>query len=808
MIKNYILIAWRQLFKNKLYAGINALGLVTGLSVYIFGSLLVNYENNHDSFYKNFNQIYTIGSVFSPNANIGVSQGPGIYTGFTPFIQAEIDEIEEIARTVNREFLMTVEDDNYYQDIRFSDPSLLKIFDFQYIEGNDDALKEPEGILLSESIAAKLFGTGPFLGKLITLDHKTTLHVTAVIKDLPRNTHFNSALIGGAEFEVLAPLTALNKAAEWDLTGNFNNLSSGDLTYVLIPQSQSLPWLQAKMDGIWERHLSDDDKEFITGLRALPLASANTFIWDMVGLPMMESINLLAILVLIIAIVNYTNLATAQSLRRAREVGLRKTLGAERKQLLFQFITEGLVITFISMFIALAILELLVPAFNDATEKALSINYVSTLPWLVLTTFAVGSIAGAYPAFLVTKVKPIDALNDKGSSGAKGSRFRSIMLGLQFSISIFILASVLIVYFQNKKVQDAGEIYPRSQIITLQRLGVESIQGRLGTLKSELLQIPGVTHVSYSSDLPYRQNNSSFSAGPDAGNKNTAFQLKQLSVSADFFATYDIPLEGGRVLSQNYTADIFLPDMTAINVVINELAAEKLGYPSVGEALGKTFFDFPDERETRVYTIVGVVPTQNFNGFHNAVKPTLFYMRPSAFDDASIRVSHKNLSETLREVEKVWGQVITDYPIQTTFLDEVFGEMFDIFNSIMKLLGGFAAVALTLSLIGLFGLAAFMAESRTREIGIRKVMGANMIQIITLLIFQFSKPVMWALLIALPAAYLASEQYLNFFAERITFQAGIVGVAGLTAVLFAWLIVAIHAIKIARANPIQALRYE
>ncbi|MFT7686643.1 MAG: putative ABC transport system permease protein [Candidatus Azotimanducaceae bacterium] len=808
MIKNYILIAWRQLFKNKLYASINVLGLVTGLSVYIFGSLLVEYENGHDSFYKNFDRIYTIGSIFSPNSNIGVSQNPGIYTGFTPFIEAEMQEIDAIARTVNREFLMTIEDNNYYQDIRFTDPSLLQIFDFQYLEGNDGALMEPEGVLLSESTAIKLFGAEPALGKLITLDHKTTLHVTAVIKDLPRNTHFNSALIGGAEFEVLAPLTALNKAADWDLAGNFGNLSSGNLTYIMIPASKTLPWLQAKMDGIWERHLSAEDKEFITGLRALPLAAANTFVWDMVGLPMMESIELLAILVLLIAIVNYTNLATAQSLRRAREVGLRKTLGAERKQLLFQFITEGLVITFISMFIALAILELVVPSFNAFSEKALSINYATTLPWLILTTFIVGSVAGAYPAFLVTKVKPIDALNDKGSSGSKGSLFRSIMLGLQFSISIFILASVLIVYFQNKKVQDAGEIYPRSQIITLQRLSVESIQDRLGSLKNELLQIRGVTHVSFSSDLPYRQNNSSFTAGSDAGNKETSFPLKQLSISEDFFNTYDIPIKDGRGLSKDYTADIFLKDMSAINVVINELAAEKLGYSSSFEALGKTFYDFPDEREARVYKIVGVVPTQNFNGFHNAVKATVFYMRPSSFDDASIRVSHKNLSETLREVTRVWDRVITDYPIQTTFLDEVFGEMFDIFDSIMKLLGVFAAIALTLSLIGLFGLAAFMAESRTREIGIRKVMGANTIQIVTLLIFQFSKPVMWALLIALPGAYFASEQYLNFFADRITIQAGIVGVAGLTAVLFSWLIVAIHAVKIARANPIEALRYE
>ncbi|MBL4681739.1 MAG: ABC transporter permease [Pseudomonadales bacterium] len=808
MLNNYILIAWRQLFKNKLYTTINMLGLVTGLTVYLFGTLLVDYEENHDAFYKNFERIFTVGTVFSPTANIGVSQDPSIYSGFTPFIKAEVEEIESIARTIHRKFLLTVGDDNYYQDIRFADPALLTIFDLDYIEGNSDALKEPEGVLLSENTARKLFGSTSVIGELITLDHKTTLHVTAVFKNLPRNTHFNSALIGGLEFEVVAPLTALNKAADWDLAGNFNNLSSGNYTYILLPAAKTLSWLQTQMDNIWKKHLNEDHKEFVTGLKVLPLAKANTFIWSMIGLPIMESIKLLAIMVLVIAIVNYTNLATAQSLSRAREVGLRKTMGADKKQLLAQFLIEGLVIAFISMFIAMAILEIIIPLFNNLTEKSLQINYLHTLPWLLATTTIVGLVAGAYPAYMVTRVKPIEALRDAGASGVKGSLFRSVMLGLQFSISIFILATVLIVYFQNKKVQDAGDIYPRSQIITLQRLDVEEIQNKLDSLKNELKKIPGVSHVSYSSDLPYRQGNSSFTAGPVLGNKDLSFLLKQLSVDEDFLSTYEIPLIAGRALSRDYSADIFLKDMLAINVVLNQLAIEKLGYASANEALGKTFYDFPNSREPRAYTIKGVTPTQNFVGFHNANKPMVFYLRPSFFDYASVRVSHQDLSETLVLIEETWDRVITDYPIQTSFLDKVFNDMFRIFDTMMKSLGLFAAVALILSLIGLFGLAAFMAQSRTKEIGIRKVMGANMLQIISLLIIQFSKPVMWALLIALPLAYFASEQYLNFFSDRITMQAVIIAMAGLISILFAWLIVGIHAIRIATANPIKALRYE
>jgi putative ABC transport system permease protein len=809
MIENYFTSAWRQLTKNKLYASINILGLVVGLAIYVFGTLLVEYEQSHDKFFANYERIYTAGSVFSPTANIGVNESPGIYTGFKPLIEADAPEIEAIARIVNREFLVTIGDDDYYQRIRFADKSFFDIFDFEFVEGDKKALLDPLGVVLSQDTAEKYFGTGPVLGKTLALDHDVELHVTGVVRNLRRDTHFVSSLIGGADFEIMAPLTALNRAAEYDLAGNFNNLSGGDLTYFLLPKDKNLTWLQDVLDGAFENRFPEDERDFITKLKARPISSANTFIWESIGIPVISSIRLLAFLVLVVAIVNYTNLATAQSLGRAREVGIRKTMGAQRYQLLIQFLVEGLLITLVSMFIAMALIELMVPNFNNMTEKALELDYLATLPWLLMTTLVVGLVAGAYPAYLITRVTPIDALRDKAASGAGSNMFRSIMLGVQFSIAIFMLALVMVVFFQNKKVEAAGDIYPKSQIIVLQRVGVDSIQSRHETFKNEVLKLPGVDMISYSSDVPYRQNNSSMRAGAVKGDEADSFSLKQLSVDEDFFETYNIPLLLGRNISGAVTLDILEDGVLELNVVLNELAVEKLGYdPKDPNTLGRIFYDYPDGREARIYHIVGIVPTQNIQGFHNQVKPSIFYLRPQSFDDISIRVKGRNLAQSLEKIEETWDALIPEYPMQPEFLDATFEDTFIIFRSMNQVLGGFAFVALTLSLIGLFGLAAFMAQSRTREIGIRKVMGAKMSQIVKLLILQFSQPVMWALLVALPLSYFATDQYLNFFAERISLPVGIVALAGVVTILFSWGIVAIHAVSVARANPIAALRYE
>jgi len=809
MLKNYFLIAWRQILKNKLYSGINILGLVVGLAIYIFGSIITDYEHGHDAFYEHSERIYTVGSVFAPTANIGVDETDGIYTAFAPFIRSDVEGVEAVARTVGQEFLVSIDDDQYYQKIRFADPELLTIFDFDYLEGDASVLDDPSSVVLTESAAEKFFGSQPALGETLTLDHDVSLRVGAIIADLRPDTHFISTLFGGG-LDVIAPLAALHAANDFDLAGNFNNLSTGDYTYLLMRAGTDVAQLQAQIDGIFETHYPYERRDFISGLKVRSLSEANTLIWDAIGLPVLDSIRLLALLVLVVAIVNYTNLATAQSLSRGREIGLRKTMGASRGQLVAQFMVESVCVAAAAMLFALAALEVAIPAFNAALDKGLVLDYGATLPWLVMTTLGVGIIAGAYPTWLILQASPINALRDSGTSGTKSSRFRNIMLVVQFTISIAMLAMVLIMMAQNRKIEEASYIYPRAQIITMSRLDLESIQSRRETLRSELKMKPGIQQVSYSSHLPFEQSNAGFLATREAGDKDASFLMNRIAIDEHFLATYDIPLLEGRNLTQQISGDSLEEDRKSVNIIINELGLTRLGFSSPADAVGSVFYDQRDGEEPTTHTIVGVLPDQNFQGFHNQIKPTVFFMSPEWIRYGSIRVEGVAMGAALSAVEDTWDSLITDYPIQSEFLDESFAETFEIYQSMTMVLIGFATVALSLSMIGLFGMAAFMAQSRTREIGIRKVMGASSLQVVRLLIWQFSRPVMWALAFALPVAWLASDTYLKFFSDRLELplpQVAIV-LAGLLAVTFAAATVAVHALRVARASPIRALRYE
>ncbi len=488
---------------------------------------------------------------------------------------------------------------------------------------------------------------------------------------------------------------------------------------------------------------------------------------------------------------------------------MRKTMGAERRQLLAQFLVESLVIASIGMVAAIAILEVVIPLFNNAANKVMTLDYMRTLPWLVATTVLVGLLAGLYPAWLITRASPIDALRETARKGKKGSTMRSIMIGVQFAISAFMLALVSIVYIQNEKVKESSNIFPKSEIYTLENLGVEGIRDRLDTLRHELEALPNVESAAFSSQVPFEQNSrqTSFSATPadEAGE----FVVMRMTMTPEFLAAYDIPLLAGRNLSRDISNDEYREDESEVlNVLVNELTLVKLGIASPQDAINQRFYDLDDEELLKEYVIAGVVPTQNILGLFNSEKPWVFHYDAEGMQTGSVRISGGNIIDTVAEIEEVWKRVIPDYPMQGRFLDETFNDVYQILKYMNMALGGFAFIALSLAMIGLFGLAAFMAAQRTKEIGVRKVLGASSGQIAMLLVWQFSKPVMWALMVALPAAFFASNIYLDFFAERIDSPIVILLVAGVIAVLLAWGTVAGHAYRIARANPVLALRYE
>jgi putative ABC transport system permease protein len=808
MFWNYLISALRNLRKHKLFAAINIAGLAIGLTVYVFGGLLIEYEKTHDLFFEKADRTYTIGSVAAEGLDVGVSVMGSTFSAVGPIIDAELSDVEMTARTISREFLIKMGAEGFYQNIRFADPALLRIFDFDYLHGDKTALDDPSGMLITESVAEKYFGNTDVIGKVVTLDNEFDFTVSAVIRDVPLNSHFNSMAIMDASLEIIAPIKALGRIRDFDEAGNWNNLSLGNMTYVLLPQHLDGAWLDDQLDSIFTRMVPEDKREVIAGLFATPLQNANLAIWDMVGLPVIAAIQLLSLLVLLVACVNYTNLATAQSLGRSREVGMRQTMGANRVQLLVQFLVESLTIATIAMVFAIAILEVIIPLFNNATNKVLTINYLQTLPWLIATTAIVGLVAGAYPAWLITRTRPIDALRDIARKGKKGSKVRSIMIGLQFAISAFMLSLVTIVFMQNEQVKESSYVFPRSEIYTLGRLNVEGISDRLETLRHEMEAQPNIQSVAFSTQVPFEQNNSTFDVSMQPGDEASQVSLYKMRLTPEFFATYNIPLLQGRNLSRSVGNDEQREDSEVLNVVVNELTLTKLGIGSAADAINQRFYDLDEDNSLREMVIVGVVPTQNIIGLFNTEKPWVFIYKSTKLRIGSVRITGTDFMAAVAQIEAAWKRVIPEYPIQGQFLDDVFNDVYQVLKYMNMALAGFAFIALVLALIGLFGLAAFMATQRTREIGIRKVLGASSLQISSLLVWQFSKPVMWALLIALPAAWFASKSYLEFFADRIDTPILILLISGLFAVLLAWSTVAGHAWRISRSSPILALRYE
>ena len=808
MFWNNVKIALRNLRKNKVFALVNILGLALGLTIYVFGGLLVKYESNHDTFFRNSANIYTIGSIAAPDLDVGIEKFNATFTTVGPIIEAELQDVEHTARTVGSEYLLSVGDKSFYEGISFADAALLEIFDFTYIHGNETALQDPSGLVLNETSAIKYFGRTDVLGETITFDNEFDFHVTGVIEDVPLNSHFSSSMVADNGLNFLVPINGLNRMRDWDLAGNWNNLSINNMTYVLLPETLDESWLNNQVDSIYERLVPDDQKQVIADLTVTPLQQANLAVWDMIGMPVVAVVSLLSFLVLVVACVNYTNLATAQSLGRSREVGMRKTMGASQRQLLSQFLVESLVITAISMVVAVAALELIIPLFNNAASKSMSLDYLRTLPWLVLTTVLVGLLAGMYPAWLITRASPIDALRDMARKGKKGARVRAVMIGAQFAISAFMLAIVSVVYMQNEKVKESSYVFPRSEIYTMDRLFVEGIQDRLDTLKHELEALPNVSTVAYSSQVPFEQNNSQRGVSLQPGDEAGQINLHTMEMSPDFFKAYDTPLLAGRTLDRNIAQDLWTEEAATVNVVINELAVENLQFGTPHDAINQRFYRLDDDGNSTEYIVVGVVPTQNIVGLFNEVKPWMFTYDPESLRIGSIRIEGGNIMDTVEQIEAAWDRVIPEYPLQGRFLDDVFNDVYDILQFMNTALAGFAFVALALASVGLFGLAAFMAAQRTKEIGMRKVLGASTTQIARLLVWQFSTPVLWALVVALPAAYFATTTYLNFFAERIESPLPILVVSGALAVTLAWSTVAGHAIRIARSNPILALRYE
>lgn len=820
MFKNYLTSALRNFWKNKLYSFINIGGLAIGLTVFVFANLYANYESTHDAFFENSERIYTVRTDVNPAAKLGVVSINTVYTAVAPFMRQDIPEIEKIARLTWTDLIINRDEVKFYQQVHMVEPEFLDIFKFDYIQGQaEGALADNNSTILTEATAIKYFGRTNVLGETLTLNNERDLRVTAVIRDLPMNTHLSGNMLDEEHMEMLVNLNIFLDVFNVETVDNWSNLSISQRTYALLPAGVTGESLEERLDAIIDRYGDENTREIVSSIGFRPLQDMNLLIWTAIGIPGIFIMRFLGLLVLGIACINFINLATAQALGRAREIGIRKTMGASRTRLAVQFLVEAVVLSFFALLIAVAVIEYALPAFNTAVGKAMTFSYFTDLRmmgFLFLTVIGVGLFSGSFPAFLLARLDASQALHGTMALGKWSVRLRKFLVVSQNAFSVFLIITVLISYNQTQAIQNKDLGFDASNTITLLRTNRVGVNENYETLKNEFSRVPGVVSVTGSSQYPYEQSNSSGKFSLTPGDEASALTIQLIRADYNFLETFSIPLLAGRHLSENFSNDA-IPrgsDRDAggtVNVIINTLAAKQFGWTTPENAIGETFFGISANGQGYSYVVAGVSENALFQGFHNEQKPFIFIVNPEYFGAIEIKYDPAMLDSTVAGVEAAWNQIVPDFPIIRSSLDEAFQDVFSIFTGINKALIGFSLMALLIATIGLFGLSAFMAEKRIREVGIRKTFGASTGKIVKLLIFQFSRPVLWAIIFGWVLAYLAQTQYLQFFADPPSFGFGFAMIflaGGVFSIVLAWITVGANAYRAANSKPVDSLHYE
>jgi putative ABC transport system permease protein len=838
MWRNYLTVGLRALTKNKTYAFINIFGLALGLAACILILLYVRYETSYDSWMEEADNAFQVQTFYKATESGGEEmklQVSAIVAGRS----LQKDYPEQIEKLVwVRSFSPIViqnGEPSEIKNLRMADENLFEIFRVPFLRGSwRSALPDAHSIALSESEARRRFGDADPIGKTLTIvDNAGNVdyRVTGVFKDFPKNSHFTAEAVArfdlGVQFaDRPTALTSWNNQQGW----NYVRLRSP--TDVELIHSQMAAWEKRNIpdeDNGQERSNAGEVQDFrLTNITDLHLGEAQ----DAAVSPGNDrttviTFAVIAFLVLGMASVNFTNLATARASQRAREVALRKVLGASRKQLILQFLGESVLVASIAMIIALAAVELLLPHFNTFLDADIHLRYLGAdgvlLP-LLLLVLVVGAVGGLYPAMYLARFQPARILKaNKSSADAEGSgRLRNVLVVAQFAVSIGLIICTAVIYSQTLFARNAESGYVRDGLLQVGNLGFRGVDNRDGQVTEQIRRIPGVQAAARTQIGIDPGGNSVTSVYPLSGTQST--DLGDYSVEADFFRTMGMEIVAGRDFSEaqgrddittpfsddpGYEAALQQIAQRGVNIIVTEEAARRLGFRSPQEAVGKSFrSEIAGPKYGLVpLTIVGVVRDARFRSVHEPLQPIMYTMRRNGFGDIMIRYSG-DPAAIREQVETVWKRNIPQVPFNGRFAEDIVREQYEREEGRGQLFAAFAVLAVVIACLGLFGLAAFTAERRTKEIGIRKVLGARSRDIVQLLAWQFSKPVIVANLIAWPLAWWVMRDWLNGFDARIDLGPTPFVLAGMLALAIALGTIAGHAFKVARANPIQALRYE
>ena len=809
MIKNYFTIAWRNLLRNKIYSFINLVGLTIGLASFLLIALYVLDEIGFDQYNENANRIFRI------NSDIRFG-GADLHLPVTSDMMGQLlikdyPVIEQYTRIYTSSGSKLVKKDKVFikeDRVAHVDSTFFEVFTLPALLGDTrTALTEPNTVVITESAAKKYFGNTNVLGKTIeTKDEKNPVYkITAVIKDIPVNSHFHFDFMfsmknvdyqwGSMTSHNFHTYLLLRKATDYKaLEKNFDHYID---KYVLPSVQQSI-----KISSMDEFKKNGNKLEYtLTPLTEIHLHSDRSFELSPSGnIQNVYIFSAVALFILLIACINFMNLTTARSASRAKEVGIRKVLGTERRYLVFQFLSESTLMSFFSLSLAIILAYLVLPIFNDVANKSMSFRSLfslSILPLFLALPFIIGMLAGSYPAFFLSAFRPIEVLKGKLKQGSQRAGLRSVLVVFQFATTIILIVGTMVIYKQLNFIHSKDLGYSKDQVLTIQNTYTLGKQDK--AFKNSVLQMNGVLSGTLSSYLPVtnssRSDNTYFK--DPAMDIKDGLDMQSWQVDIDYFKTLGMHVIRGRGFSETYGQD-------SSAVIINETTSKLLGY---ADPIGKKIYLNRNGKSLTFYTIIGEVKNFNFESLKQNIGPLSFFLGSNSAM-ASFKVNTANIPELLKKIESKWKEMSPDMPFNYSFLDESFNEMYASEQRVGKIAMIFSFLAILIACLGLFGLATFIAEQRTREIGIRKVLGASVQGIVRLLSRDFLKLVFISFFIAAPLSWWIMNNWLNNFAYRISIQWWIIGLAGFLALLIAMVTVSFQAVKAAVANPVKSLKTE
>lgn len=799
MLRNYLLIAFRNLTKNAGYTSINVIGLAIGLSCCLLVTLYVQFELSYDQFHEKKSNLYRYVSRGERDGQVRMQTY--LPAGFAPLMKEGFSEVEMFTRftTMDEQPLLKF-DDKFLEakPLALADKDFFGMFSFNLVEGKPaEVLSRPFSLVIAKSVADSYFPKGDAVGKIVRYDNAFDLEITGVFEDAPSNTHMS--------FTYVMPFESAGKmyAQLYDVNADefLNNLDAWNYSaYFYIPNQNDVADLAVRMDRKFTEARKDVFNPKVLGDWLQPLGEIHftrgvrgdtaTGDWSIIYI-----FSAVALLILLIACFNFMNLSTARAMKRAKEVGLRKVMGAFRHQLIKQFLGETLVLVAVSLLIAVVLLELMVPAYSALMGQDLRVNYFGggSFLWIFLAAgLLTGVLAGSYPAFYLSSFLPAKVL--KGQAGPTGNAgLRKVLTVLQFSVATFLLIGTLVVFAQMRFIQDTRLGFDQESIIYFNP--PSPLRGKMETFKEALLAQSGISSVAISNGTPGMGGNSTWSysfPGRDIPERSINTQI----IDYDFIKTFNLELVEGRGLSREHATD------SLEGYLVNETLVKDLMLDNpVGTAI-QAMDGHPPGR------IIGVLKDYHYRTLHNRIEPIVLRFDSRNTWCMSVKFQEGNLSDRLATVEREWKKAVPEYPFTYEFLDDTIEQQYKADLNTGILLTAFSTLAILIACLGLLGLTAFMTEQRKKEIGVRKVLGASVSNIVLLLSKDFSKLVAIAFIVVMPLAVYAVNQWLEDFAYKVEISPLIYIGAGVLITAVAWLAIAYQSIKAAVVNPTETLRNE